>query len=509
MPDSALDKLTTGRLLARNTLLNFAAQAAPLLVALFAIPILIGGLGTDRFGVLTLAWVVIGYFNVFDLGLGWAVTKLVADKLGTGQNREIASIIWTALFLMLLVGLVGSVLVGLLSPLLVRGVLNVPEELHSETLWVFYLLALSVPFVISTAGLRGALEAHQRFDLIAAVRIPMGIFVFLGPLLVLYFSQNLVPVVSVLVVGRMLAWLVHLLLCFRAVPALSKGISLQRTAIRPLLSFGSWTTLFNVISPLIVYSDRFMIGALISVTAVTYYATPYEMVSKLLMIPAALAGVLFPALAISFIRERDRAALLFGRAVKWIFLALFPLVLLIVALAYEGLDLWLGAEFAQNSTHVLQLLAVGMFLNSMGFVPFSLVQGAGRPDLIAKLVFLELPLYLLALWGLLLTFGIEGAAIAWVIRSAESTLILFIMARRLLPIDARVVRRSTLTGGTALLTLALAALPAGLEVRALFLSLALAAFVTLVWFWALAPEERALVQKCLKLAVPSIGRDRS
>src|SRR3712207_3801756 len=142
MSESTPDNLTSGRLLARNTIFSFAGQIAPLLVALFAVPLLIDGLGTDRFGVLTLAWIVIGYFSLFDLGLGRALTMLVAEKLGMGRERDIPPIVWTALFLMLLLGLIGTAVVSLLSPLLVRDVLKIPEALQSETLHAFYLLAL-------------------------------------------------------------------------------------------------------------------------------------------------------------------------------------------------------------------------------------------------------------------------------------------------------------------------------------------------------------------------------
>src|SRR5918998_2593407 len=108
MSEPAPSNLTSGRLLARNTIFNFAGQAAPLLVALVAIPLLIEGLGTDRFGVLTLAWIVIGYFSLFDLGLGRALTKLVAERLGTGREDEVPDLVWTGLALMIALGLAGA-----------------------------------------------------------------------------------------------------------------------------------------------------------------------------------------------------------------------------------------------------------------------------------------------------------------------------------------------------------------------------------------------------------------
>ena len=69
---SARDKLTRGSLLARNTVWNLIGYGAPLVVAVFAIPLLVRGLGTSRFGVLTLAWVLVGYLSIFDLGLSRA-----------------------------------------------------------------------------------------------------------------------------------------------------------------------------------------------------------------------------------------------------------------------------------------------------------------------------------------------------------------------------------------------------------------------------------------------------
>src|SRR5213080_2699784 len=128
------NRLTSGRLLARNTIWNLVGSGAPMIVAVFCIPVLIRGLGTDRFGVLTLAWALIGYASLFDMGLGRALTQLVAKKLGTGEEHEIPALVWTSLLLMLTLGAVGAVVVAAISPWLVHHTLKVPEALQSETL---------------------------------------------------------------------------------------------------------------------------------------------------------------------------------------------------------------------------------------------------------------------------------------------------------------------------------------------------------------------------------------
>ncbi|MCP4683411.1 MAG: oligosaccharide flippase family protein, partial [Desulfobacterales bacterium] len=262
------EKLTQGRLLARNTILNISGYTLPMLVAIFAIPLLVRGLGTERFGILTLAWVIIGYLSLFDLGLGRALTKLVAENLGTGQAQKIPALIWTSLFVMFFVGILVAVVASCFLPYLIQDLIKIPHFLASETLNTFYLLVFSVPLVIITVGFRGILDAYQRFDLTNMVRIPLGVYSFLAPLLVLPFTQNLFTVVGILVVGRLIAGVVQLLFCFRIVPGLRRGVVFERTIVGSLIRFGSWMTVSNIVSPLMMYLDRFFIGAVISVSAV-------------------------------------------------------------------------------------------------------------------------------------------------------------------------------------------------------------------------------------------------
>lgn len=488
-------RLTSGRLLARNTFWNLAGSVAPMGVAAVCIPLLIKGLGTDRFGVLTLVWALIGYATLFDLGLGRALTQLVANKLGTGEHHEIPTLVWTSLLLMLLMGLVGTVGALLFAPWLVTHALRVPPAMERETLYSVYLMGLSIPIVISTAALRGLLEAHQRFDLATALRVPMGIFAYAGPLMVLPFSKSLFPVVAVVVAGRTVAWIVHLLLCFKVMPTLRNRIAWHRGAMSPLMRFGGWMTVTNIIGPLMVTLDRFVIGSMLTVSAVAYYATPYEVVSKFWLIPGSLLGVMFPAFSTSFAQDRDRAALLYSRTVKLLLLIVFPLILVTVTLANDGLRLWLGAEFAAHSTRVLQWLAVGVFINCLSAAPFAVVQGIGRPDLTAKLHLLELPVYLAALFYLIKIRGIEGAAIAWTGRVAIDAVVLFVLAQHLLPVRSATKFRTPLLAVATLATFALAIVPGSLLYRGAFIALALPVFALVTWFLVLSPEERHFVKE--------------
>ncbi len=490
---------TSGRLLARNTLWNLVGQAAPMVAAVATIPVLIHSIGTERFAILTLAWIVIGYFSLFDLGLSRALTQVVADRLGASSGaRDLPEVVWTALALMSALGVAGALLLAAVSPWLVTRALNVPPRLHAETIGSMYLLAVGLPFVISTGGARGVLEAYQRFDVVNAIRIPAGMFSYLGPLAVLPFSRSLVPVVGVLVAGRVAGWAVHLAFCARIVPGMRARIAVHPRLVGPLMRFGGWMTVTNIVTPLMTYGDRFMLGALLPVAAVAYYVTPYELITKLWLIPGSVAGVVFPALATSFARDRGRAAgILFG-AVRANVAALFPAVLVLAAFAPEGLHLWLGAEFAREGAPVLRWLAAGMLVNCVGQMAGVAVQGAGRPDLTAKLHLAELPVYMGVLYLAAVRYGVQGAAAAWSVRMVLDTALLLALAHRLLPGSGRMLRWAAVALGATGAALAAVSLPQSLAVRAAVCVLALLVLGPLGWRYALLPPERGRVAAALR-----------
>ena len=205
----------TGKSIAKNTIYNLLGYGIPLIFALVIIPPLIRGLGTERFGILNLAWVIIGYFSFFDFGIGRALTKIIAEKIGLNQTKEIPGIFWTSFFLMFFISLFFTVIIVLLAPDLVHNLFKISLGLQTETLRTFYILALSIPIVTTTAGIRGFLEAYQKFGIINVIRIFLGVFMFLGPLLCLIFTNSLFWIVCFLILIRIVVWILYLLECFK------------------------------------------------------------------------------------------------------------------------------------------------------------------------------------------------------------------------------------------------------------------------------------------------------
>ncbi len=480
-------------LLTRNVVWNLTGRLFPLAAGLVSIPILIDTLGTDGFGLLSIAWMVVGYFSLFDMGIGQSLAKIVSEKLAKKEYDQIAVLAWTGQGLLLILGFIGCLIAWVATPWIV-DTLNLVQKLQWEAYDTFHILSLSIPFVVSSSGFRGILAAYQRFDLINKIRIPLGAWMFLGPLVVLPFSHSLSAIVVALAFGRIVALIVYVMHCLK-VSHISDGFQVEPSVIKPILSLGGWMTVSNIVGPVMTYMDRFFIGAWVSVSAVTYYTVPYEVTSKLSIFPQAMMGVLFPAFSFALVGDRTDAVRLVERALKYLFIPIFPMVFLLTVFASEILRLWVGADFTNHSALVMQVLAVGVLINTPGHVAFSLIQAEGKANWTAYTHLVELPFYLAMLWWSATHYGIVGVAFVWSGRVVFDTIILLILMGRLLPQATRKVKYIASLWAASVVVCMTAIMDLEFASRLIFATVIMAGFLGLTWHQLLARREKLWVEK--------------
>ena len=419
--------------LIHNTAWNLAGLALPLVVAVLAMPALIAGLGPERFGFLTVVWVVVGYFGLLDLGVGQATTRSVAARIDASAAAQVPGLVWNSLLISTALGLAGAALLAGAAPLVDRLVTGPGSPLGDEGLAAIRVLAASVPFLVLSSALRGTLEGLGRFDLVNAVRIPASIVNYAAPLAVIAWTRDLAWVVLVIAVGRALACIAYGVLTVRLVPLGAAARRYDAATARGLLGFGGWLTVTNILTPVIVSVERFVIAALISLAAVADYAAPFEIITKLWIVSAALMGALFPALSAVAAQDTARLREMCMRALGALTALALPAVALLITWSPELLTLWLGPGFAGRSSMVAQILAAGMLVSIAAQVPLTALHAAGRADVTARLLAAELPLYLVLVVWLTSSFGIAGAALGWLIRASVDCVLLFALCERVRP----------------------------------------------------------------------------
>ena len=94
----------------KHTAYNLLGAVLPLLVPLFTIPIYMRLIGESRYDVLTVVRLLLGYFGLFDLGLGHATAQRIASLRGASAAQR-ASTFWTALAKNVSLGVVGGLMI--------------------------------------------------------------------------------------------------------------------------------------------------------------------------------------------------------------------------------------------------------------------------------------------------------------------------------------------------------------------------------------------------------------
>jgi O-antigen/teichoic acid export membrane protein len=416
------------RLVARNGSLNLLGFALATVVAFAAIPVTVHALGTERFGLLTLAWLVLGYLGVFDFGLARATTKFVAEALAVNRERSLAHIAYTSLVLMLAVSAVAALALAIAAGVIAVNVLHVPQALTEEATWTLIATAGAVPVTFALSATRAVLEAGQHFRAINLVAAPSNAMTYVLSAVGASLGFPLPAIIALLVLNRLAAAIAFLVVAEQIYPGTWKPSFSMREA-KQLINYGRWVASFNFVGFILVYADRFVIGALLGIAAVAYYATPYEMITRLWIVPASFASALFPAFARRGAGERD-VLMLYSGILKLIALCVAPVAIIVILFSRELLAVWLGPSFADASVTPLELFALGVFVSSLTHVPMAYLQGSGRPDLITKVLGIEVVLFVPLVVLLVDRFGLAGGAFAWLARVLVDAFVLFALASR-------------------------------------------------------------------------------
>ena len=409
------------RPLKTSFIVNLLGPTVRLGVAIVTVPIYLRHVGDARYGVISIGWVLLGYFGFLDLGLSRAATNALA-KLREAPQPERARVLLTTLVLNLGLGLTGAFVLFIVGEYLLGRFVSIPDALRPEVAWSFPWLACLLPMSLLSGASIGALESRERFLLANMLQI-LGISLTqIAPVVVAAgISPSLTVVIPAIAIADAASVIVILTVVHRIEGPFSFRL-FDRSEARALLGYGGWVSVSNVISPILVAADQFLIGSVISVAAVAHYAVPMNLVSRSQIFPAALGRTFFPRMSSS---SGDEARELAVRALSALGFGFAAICAPAIILSPAFFRYWIGADFAIVAAPVAQILFLGAWINGLAFVPFHFMQSQGRPDLTGKLHIAEVVPFLAVLWVLTTTFGINGAAIAWSLRCTVDAFAMF------------------------------------------------------------------------------------
>lgn len=393
----------------RNSAYNVLGAAAPLLLALVTIPIYLELVGAARYGALAIAWLILGYFGMFDMGFGRATTqRLSALHASTPEHR--ARVFWTAAVVNFALGVVGAALLYFSADYFFRYQFKADLLVKNEMLDAVPFLALSVPIATLTGVMSGALQGRERFLEVNLVNV-IGTSLFqIFPLAVAFFNG---PTIKWLIIAAVVGRLAGLALFFRSTfKHMLRGFRpvFDVDEWRGLLKFGSWVSLTMVIGPALLAVDRLLIGSILGGLAVATYVIAFDIAQRSSLLPKAVAQAIFPRIAQS---SDEQSGLLMNTSLKVLNLVMTPIIMVALFVIGPFLELWVGPETGQAAAPLCRVLLVAYWINAFAMIPYARLQAQGRPNVVAWITMGQAPLYIAALYLVVGSYGLTG--VAWVV----------------------------------------------------------------------------------------------
>jgi O-antigen/teichoic acid export membrane protein len=404
----------------RHTGYNLIGSVIPIVLSLVTVPIYLKLVGPDRYGVLSIAWLLLGYFGLFDLGLGRATSFRIAS-LRDASPQARADTFWSALAVNIGMGFVGGLVLWVAAGYFFGHAFKVSAQLRPEMLGAVPLLAAAVPVATMMGVLTGAVQGRERFLEINMNSVMSTALFQLLPLAVAWkYGPNLVWLLAAALSARVVG---ALGLAYRCWQELVRGqrITPHRSEIVTLLKYGGWVNLTSIFGPVLVMIDRFAIGALIGASAVTSYTVPVQLGQRLTILPAALTTALFPRLSAAKPEERSALAERALLSLAGLTAAAFVAAVFVIG---PFLQLWVGKRLGPEAGMIGRCFVAATFANSLSLISFTRLQASGRPDLVTKILLAEIPPYLAVLYVGMHYFGLRGAAVATSMRLVVDFLLL-------------------------------------------------------------------------------------
>lgn len=348
------------------------------MIALFILPLFVKNLGAELYGIWVISGVIIGYLGILDLGFSQGVMKYISEALNKKDQAQFSQVFSSSTALFLLIG----AFIGLIIFVFNERLLSLFAIAASDYETARSLLKISAFFAplfwtarITSITFQGALhfKAHSILSGVQSLGRTMSM------LYMVYSGYDIVVIAIVCNTVQLILWLPSIIVLKRMFPRLllsPKNVKIN--VIRRMIPFSLGVFYASLTSMLGLQLDNLIIGAAISMSAVTAYAVASKLFNIGYQYMGLLSGVLQPTsyhayanndkLVIEKIMERGTSYMsMLYSSVGYMGIIISPIFI----------GLWMGAAFLQYAIWSQAFMLLIIITSGTG-LPINLVFNSGR-----------------------------------------------------------------------------------------------------------------------------------
>ena len=352
------------RQIARNVLFNWLGTFAIMAVGFFLAPFILHRLGNVVYGVWVLANAAIGYLRLLDLGMQSSVLRFVSKGHTQGDHQASSDAISAALWVRLQIGalvLLLSAILAFFFPILFK----VPPELASDARKAIFLIGLNAAISMSVGVVGGVLSALNRYDLANYVIFTQTAVRVVGVVWLLRSGHGIVAIALCDLVSSTVGNAFMLYIARKIYPELRIQFKKpKKETLQQIWSYSWYAFLTSIAVQLVYQSDNLVVGAFVSVSAVTFYGIANTLCNYTTQIVGSMGNTFVPA-ASTYEAAGDSASLLglYKNGTRATLMISLPILVTLIVRGPSFIGLWMGPQYAKSSGAVLIILASALFFS--------------------------------------------------------------------------------------------------------------------------------------------------
>jgi O-antigen/teichoic acid export membrane protein len=351
------------------------------------------------------------YLNLFNLGVGSAVTRYVAKFRAAANDGEASAVVSSALAIFLASG-AAAILISVMLAALVVPLFHVPDGYRLAAQVIVILAGFNVAVSLVSGVFSGTVTALHRFDLYNLIGIAISLLSAVTIVLALAHGNGVIALALINLAFIVAGGFAYAGVAFRLFPALKIRLKqCDREHLKMIFSFSVYAFLLQVSFNLIFYTDSLIVGVFLSVGMVTYFAIAGNLMFYSRALIGGISALMIPrASALETRGNGIEVRTLTLKATRFASVVILPIALTFLIRGSSFIWLWMGPEYAGLSGRVLWILSLGLIFFAADQVATSIMLGLNKHRLVVLVVCAEAVCNVTLSMALVRSMGIFGVA---------------------------------------------------------------------------------------------------
>ena len=390
-----------------NIFSNWSNLFISVVVAFIVSPILVNQLGNETYGIWVLIVSLTSYFTILDFGVNGAIVRFVSKYKALKDYKSANKIFSTSFAFFSILAVVVIVFCAVFA-VYFKNIFEITQFDQRYLYFVFLIVGVDLALNLIFSVFLGSLKAVGRFVEVNVIAITLNIIKNIIIVILLMKGHSLLAIAVLQLVVNATKFTLQYFTIQKFASFLQFTIEdINKESFKQLYNYSVYGFIISVAMKIVFYTDSIVIGAILDVGQVTFYAIPTMLMQYLEHFIWAIIAVLLPIIsAQDALGKNEQNSKMYKVGTKYAMLLCTPVFLVLYFAGRDFIGMWMGEEYKGPSGQVLQILLIGYFFFLAQLIAHGILKGLSKHKILAILLSIEavanlgLSLYLGPIWGI-------------------------------------------------------------------------------------------------------------